>query len=130
VEGWPSHIPNELKPYKNQETEFSTENSCLMWGIQVVVPLQLHSQVLLIMKTLHANHPGITQMKTITRSYFWWSVLDKAIEEVRKSCHICQANQPNPSVAPLHSWVWPDLPWKHVHVDFTGPSKVTPSLLL
>ena len=107
IEGWPNHVPGELKPYKNRETELSTENGCLMWGIRVIVPQQLQSQVL---KTLHANHPGITRMKAIARSYFWWSGLDKAIEEVGKSCHLCQANQPNPSVAPLHPWVWPDSP--------------------
>jgi len=27
----------------------------------------------------------------------------------------------HPSVAPLHPWVWPDSPWKRVHVDFAGP---------
>ena len=118
IEGWPNHVPDELKPYKNRETELSTENGCLMWGIRVIIPQQLQSQVL---KTLHANHPGITRMKAIARSYFWWSGLDKAIEEVGKSCHSCQANQPNPSVAPLHPWVWPDSPWKRVHVDFAGP---------
>ena len=61
-------------------------------------------------------------MKAIAQSYFcWWSGLDKAIEEMGKSCHSYQANQPNPSVAPLHPWVWPDSPWKHVYVDFAGP---------
>ena len=118
IEGWPSHVPDELKQYKSRETELSTENGCLMWGIRVVVPQVLHSQVL---KTLHANHPGITRMKAIARSYFWWCGLDKAIEDMGKSCHLCQANQPNPSVAPLHPWVWPDSPWKRVHVDFAGP---------
>ena len=57
---------------------------------------------------IHANHLGITRMKAIVRSYFWWSGLDKAIEEMGKTCHICQTNQPNPSTAPLHPWVWPD----------------------
>ena len=60
-------------------------------------------------------------MKTIVWSYFWWSGLDKAIEEVGKSCHLCQVNQPNPSVALLYPWIQPDSPWKHVHVDFAGP---------
>ena len=32
IEGWPNHVPGELKPYKNRETELSTENGCLMWG--------------------------------------------------------------------------------------------------
>ena len=47
----------------------------------MVVPQSLHAQVL---KTIHANHPGITHMKAIACSYFWWSGLDKAIEEMGK----------------------------------------------
>ena len=35
LDGWPSHVPDELKRYKNRETELSTENGCLMWGIRV-----------------------------------------------------------------------------------------------
>ena len=118
IGGWPSHVPDELKPYKNRETELSTENGCLMWGVRVVVPQSLHAQVL---KTIHANHPGIARMKAIARSYFWWSGLDKAIEEMGKTCHTCQANQPNPPTAPLHPWIWPDSPWKRIHIDFAGP---------
>jgi len=57
-------------------------------------------------------------MKAIARSYFWWTGLDKQIEELGKSC---QANQANPAAAPLHPWIWPDTPWKHIHVDFAGP---------
>ena len=60
-------------------------------------------------------------MKAIARSYFWWGGLDKDIEELGKSCQSCQANQSNPTVAPLHPWVWPDAPWKRIHVDFAGP---------
>ena len=118
LDGWPSHVSDKLKMYKNRETELSTENGCLMWGIRVIVPQTLHSQVL---QSLHANHPGITRMKTIARSYFWWVGLDKDIEELGKSCQSCQANQSNPTVAPLHPWVWPDAPWKRIHVDFAGP---------
>ena len=81
--------------------ELSTENDFLMWGVRVVVPQSLHVHVL---KTIHANHPGITRMKAIARSYFWWSGLDKAIEEMGKTCHTCQANQPNPPTAPLYPW--------------------------
>ena len=43
IGGWPSHVPDELKPYKNRETELSTENGCLMWGVRVVVPQSLHA---------------------------------------------------------------------------------------
>ena len=59
IGGWPSHVPDELKLYKNQETELSTENGCLMWGIQVVVPQSLHAQVL---KTYNSCEPPRNHM--------------------------------------------------------------------
>ena len=61
-EGWPTKVPEELQPYKHRENELSVENSSVMWGMCVIVPQTLHSQVL---KSLHANHPGITRMKAI-----------------------------------------------------------------
>ena len=116
--GWPNQVPEELKPYKSRATEIGIESGCLMWGIRVIVPETLHTRVL---KSLHKNHPGITRMKAIARSYFWWHGLDKAIEDLAKSCTACQATQASPAVAPLHPWVWPDTPWKRIHVDFGGP---------
>ena len=60
-------------------------------------------------------------MKATARSHFWWKGLDKEIEREGKSCTQCQDNQSNPAQAPLHPWVWPDMPWKRIHVDFAGP---------
>ena len=40
---------------------------------------------------------------------------------VAKSCHSCQAVKSSPPVVPLHPWVWPDAPWKRLHIDFAGP---------
>ena len=80
--------------------------------------MNLQSQLL---KSLHTNHPGITRMKATARSYFWWYGLDKAIEDLAKSCSRCQSVKPAPAKAPLHPWIWPDAPWKRVHVDFAGP---------
>ena len=88
LDGWPSHVPDELKRYKNRETELSTENGCLMWGIRVIIPQTLHSQVL---KSLHANHPGVTRMKTI-------ALVDKDIEELGNL--VKQTNQSNSSSTP------------------------------
>ena len=107
-----------LKSYKTRQHEIGTENGCLMWGIRVLVPEKLQAKVL---KSLHENHPGITRMKAIARSYFWWSGLDRDIEHVAKSCSVCQALQATPPAAPLHPWVWPDISWKRIHVDFAGP---------
>ena len=116
--GWPSHVVDELRPYRDHQTELTTESGCLMWGIRVIIPKSLQAQVL---KSLHENHPGITRMKMTAHSYFWWQGLDKNIEEVGKTCPSCRANQSNPSAAPLHPWIWPDTPWKRIHIDFAGP---------
>ena len=104
--GWPEQVTDELKPYKARMNEIGIEHGCLMWGIRVIVPEALQPKVL---ESLHKSHPGITRMKAIARSYFWWGGLDKAIEDLAKSCSACQALQAVPAAAPLHPWVWPDI---------------------
>jgi hypothetical protein len=116
--GWPDQTPEELKPYKNREMELSVENGCLMWGMRVLVPEKLQPRVL---QSLHVNHPGISKMKSIARSHFWWKGLDSDIELLAKECKACQANHNQPAITPLHPWIWPDAPWKRLHADFAGP---------
>ena len=41
------------------------------------------------------------------------------IENIVKSCVLCQQNRPSP--APLHPWEWPLEPWSRLHIDFAGP---------
>ena len=108
----------ELQTFFDRQTELSTENDCLLWGIRVVIPESLQRRVL---DSLHANHSGITRMKAIARSHFWWKGLDADIEAMGKSCYMCQSNQSNPAAAPLHPWIWPDAPWRRIHIDFAGP---------
>ena len=116
--GWPKEVQKELEPYKSRQDEIVLEGGCLMWGIRVIIPERLQQKVL---QSLHANHPGISRMKAVARSYFWWSGLDEAIERTAKSCPACQAVKSSPPAAPFHPWVWPDAPWKRVHIDFAGP---------
>ena len=116
--GWPGSVSKDLQPYKSKQDEIGLEGGCLMWGIRVIIPAKLQSAVL---QSLHLGHPGITRMKAIARSYFWWTGLDQDIEKLANSCESCQAVKSSPAVAPLHPWAWPDAPWKRLHVDFAGP---------
>ena len=118
LKGWPNQSSEEVRPHFRRKEEYTIENGCLLWGTRVVIPKSLQG---LLLQSLHENHPGITRMKAIARSYFWWTGLDQAIEELGKSCEACQSDQPNPPAAPLHPWVWPDAPWTRIHVDYAGP---------
>ena len=53
-----------------------------------------HSKLLqaLLLQSPHKNQQGITRMKVLAWSYFWCTSLDKAIEDLGKSCAAWQAN--------------------------------------
>ena len=118
--GWPQSVePKEaLQPYSTRKHELTVEEGCLLWGIRVVVPSKLRGKLL---DELHKDHPGITRMKSVARSYMWWPGIDKEIEQVVKFCEACLAVKHNPPVAPLQPWVWPQQPWQRIHLDYAGP---------
>ena len=88
----------------------------------MLVPTKLQDKLL---EELHQDHPGMSRMKAVAKSYMWWPGLDKSIENKARSCSLCQAVRHQPPVAPLHPWCWPEKPWQHIHVDFAGPFQGT-----
>ena len=116
--GWPMKPPDLVKPYFSRRDELSIEEGCILWGVRVIVPKKLQSEVLTM---LHEGHVGMVKMKMLARSYVWWPGLDKAIEQLVKSCKSCQEVQKVPESAPLHPWIWPSKPWVRLHLDFAGP---------
>jgi hypothetical protein len=117
-QGWPESVEDCLQPFQRRQHELSVEAECLLWGIRVIIPTTLRQQLL---EELHRDHPGITRMKAVARSYMWWPGLDKNIETLAKACVPCQVVKKSPAVAPLHPWAWPEKPWQRVHLDFAGP---------
>ena len=87
-------------------------------GNRVIIPLKLRSH---ITEELHRDHPGITRMKALARSYLWWPGLDHNLERCVQECLACQAVRNAPAPAPLHPWLWPTKPWERIHIDFAGP---------
>ena len=118
--GWPkgTDVKSPLHPYSIREHELTVEEGCLLWGLRVVVPAKLRRKLL---EELHRDHPGITRMKQVARSYMWWPGIDQEIEQLARSCSLCLAVKHKPPVAPLHPWEWPSRPWQRVHLDFAGP---------
>ena len=116
--GWPTEVPDTLKPFWYHRSELSIEGNCILRGTRVIVPSKLREEVL---KELHRSHIGIVRMKMLARSYVWWPKLDSEIEKMVKSCIPCQETKNAPAVAPLHPWIWPMRPWQRIHIDFAGP---------
>ena len=46
----------------------TVEEGCLLWGISVIVLKSLQAEIL---KELNQDHPGVSRMKAIARSYMW-----------------------------------------------------------
>ncbi len=116
--GWPCQVPAVLKPFCTRSHELTVEGECLLWGIRVLIPKKLQKDIL---QEFHRDHPGMSRMKALTRSYVWWPGMNKDIEDIVKSCRSCQAVKQAPAAAPLHPWIWPARPWQRVHIDFAGP---------
>jgi hypothetical protein len=54
------------------------------------------------MHMLHAEHPGMTRMKNLARSYIWSPSLDTEIEELVRLCELCQTQRPALPHVPIH----------------------------
>ncbi|XP_061594943.1 uncharacterized protein K02A2.6-like [Cololabis saira] len=117
--GWSMHdLDPGFQPYSVRKTELSVQDGCVLWGSRVVVPPPGREAML---QQLHHGHIGITRMKALARSYFWWPKLDADIETAVKSCVTCQEHRNLPAPAPLHPWEWPSKPWQRLHIDYVGP---------
>ena len=116
MEGWPHKVNKEtLKPFCQRKEQLSTDQGCVLWGLQVIIPPTLQTQLL---NELHSTHLGVVKMKAVARSIIWWPNMDKDIERVVMSCQNCAAQRSSPPVAPLHSWPWANCPMQRIHIDF------------
>ena len=56
----------KYKDFVCRKNEFGIKVGCLLWGSRVEIPLKLREKVL---SQLHNCHPGVSQMKALSRSY-------------------------------------------------------------
>ena len=119
LSGWPAQqLSKEFQPYVSRKNELSILDGCILWASRVVIPPAGRQ---LLLDELHDTHLGVSKMKALARSYIWWPGMDSDIENLVKSCSVCQESRPAPATAPLRSWEWPSQPWSRIHLDFAGP---------
>ena len=84
-----------------------------MYRDRVYIPESIRPDVLEI---FHESHPGISAMKQYARSLIWFHGMDKQIENIVQSCHVCQANRAKPPKCNTE-WPVPNKKWSRIHID-------------
>ena len=95
MNGWPKERDSDIAPHYTRHDELSAEQSCILWGLHVVIPPALQQQM------IHELHVRIVKMKAIARGYFWFLGIDNEIEKEVAQCEACQTFRANPAPAPL-----------------------------
>ena len=115
--GWPSKVNDveaEVKPYFSKRYEFTLNDDCIMWNHRIVIPSQLQGSIL---SQLHMTHLGVVKMKSLARGYFWFPNIDIEIENLSKSCEVCNLHGNNPPKTKILPWPTPTGPWQRLHID-------------
>lgn len=117
LRGWPLHMDkdNPLQHFFLRKNELSVEYDCVLWGNRVIIPSKFRNHIL---DMLHEEHPGVCKMKALARSYVWWPKIDEQIEQLVKTCSVCQMSRKSAPKVPLQPWTWPSKKWQRVHLDF------------
>ena len=96
---------------------FSLCDNVLLYSERVVIPKELPNRIL---RDFHTGHPGINRMKSLMRSYVYWSKMDNDITDMIEKCKGCAlvAKAPPTTFKP-----WPKIEqlWSRIHVDFADP---------
>ena len=87
LHGWRATDDQPMKPFQQRRDKLSVQDACILWGSRVVIPPPGCPKVI---DELHAGHPGISRMKSLARSYVWWSGMDADIESKVKNCQLRQ----------------------------------------
>ena len=115
--GWPESDITTTQYHKVRD-ELSIHDGCVMRGARIIVPKPGRATML---KLLHSSHSGVVKMKALARSYIWWPGIDLQMEQLSQQCAQCEENARQPTRAPLRPWLFPQEPWKRVHLDYAGP---------
>ena len=100
MNGWPRYNPNEdLKDYFSRRRELTVDQSCILWGLRVVIAPGYRER---LARELLQEHTGIVRMKSVARSYFWYPKLDADIEKIASDFVVCASMKNSAPQAPSY----------------------------
>ena len=119
--GWSKgKIGENLKPFYPIKDDLCVYNGLVMRNHRFVIPNELTSK---LVQLAHESHQGITRTKQRLRELYWWPKMDEQVENLVKSCIVCQSNDKSAKThfAPLKPVSYPDKPWTKLAMDIVGP---------
>lgn len=113
--GCPHRITNlNLSKMKSNIPHMTIMRGCVMYRDRVYLPPSLQ---MIVLNKLHEDHSGIVAIKSLARELIWFPGMDNKIEELVKSCQVCQSLRSRPPQNSHVSWPIPDRPWSRIHID-------------
>ena len=116
-QGWPASqkdLPTVAKDYWNYRDELTIEAGIFLKGTRVVIPKTIQVEIL---DMLHAAHQGTEKTKLRARSAVFWRNINKDIDELTKSCTVCQRHMNAQTKEPLIQTEVPPRPWHTIGTD-------------
>ncbi|XP_064463889.1 uncharacterized protein K02A2.6-like [Ornithodoros turicata] len=124
---WPvkRSVSTEEEPFYQVREELSVVDGLVYRGERLVVPKQLSRRII---SQAHQAHQGMVRTKQRIRQVYWWTSMDREVEEYVKSCAVCQAADKSARVspAPLQPVPLPEGPWQKLAIDIVGPFQCAP----
>ena len=117
VRGWPHtqyQLPESLRDFWNYRDELSVENGIILKGERVLIPEPMREDIL---KQLHTGHQGVEKTRLRAKTLVFWPKINAHIEQLCKSCDICQKHQTSQTHETLMQHDVPSGPWKNIAAD-------------
>ena len=92
IKGWPkqrSECPKNLIEYWSYRDELSILDGLILKGTHIVIPNQCRDELL---DQLHEGHFRIDHTKLRAHDSVYWPGINKDIENLIKTCDVCQEN--------------------------------------
>ena len=115
--GWPSTIKSldeELRPYWAIRDDISVIDGLMMAGSRIIIPEKSRQRVL---ASIHEGHQGEVKCLLRAKESVYWPGLYKEIEQIVKSCAVCQEFENALPKCPMLGIEVPDQPWHTLGAD-------------
>ncbi|KAK9710710.1 Integrase zinc binding domain [Popillia japonica] len=114
--GWPDkcRIPIQVIPYFKIRHQLNVHENLLLLDNKIIVPAVLRKEML---TKIHVAHQGIEKTKARARQVFYWPGINSEIENMIKSCRVCEKFSNKNRREPLNVYELPERPWQRLAAD-------------